>query len=475
MANISMTDAPKRNVVVVALFIAELLKDFESTIVVTAMPTIAARLDGTTLYAWVFIAYLFAAVIGQPLIGKLADLRGRKPVILGATGLFVIGTIACGSATSMEMLIACRVVQGLGGGGMHVVAGALVGDLFDARTQAKIAGLFTASLAIGGGLGPIVGGLIVEAAAWRWVFWGVVPIAVACAVLIAFGVTEQVEVRRRPFDFAGTALLSAAIAAILAAGHSPRHSVVCLLLGVIFIAGFIRVERRASEPLIPLWLFQHRVIGISTVCIFLSGAALLPTLAFLPLYVQGVLGHSAAAAGWTIMPLTFGWISATLCAARLLSRIGYRPFVRWGLFIAVLGAAWQLLAVTRAQGLEAMQAAVFLFGLGIGLADAATWIAMQTSVGNEVRSVTTAVNTVVFSVGGILGVGFLGTMLGGQFAGVEMTNASEVAESLALAFPTMLFVILAILVLASMFGLLFPVLHVPAASRPEDESRVPEI
>lgn len=454
----------RKRLVVAALFLAVLLKDFETTVIVTALPTVAADLGGIRLYPWVFIAYLFAAIVGQPLLGKLADMRGRKPVFLAATGLFTVGAIGCGFAPSIEALIACRVVQGLGGGAMHVVAGALIGDLFDARSQAKIEGMFTASLAIGGGLGPIIGGLIVDVVTWRWVFWGVVPLSLACAALIGVGLRERVEPQRRPLDLAGTAMLSSAIATLLAAAHAPHRAVELVVLAVVLVAVFIRVQRRATDPLVPLDIFRNPVIAVSSACLFLIGAALLSTMAFLPLYVQGVLGRSPAIAGWVMMPLSFGWMLASLVAAWLLPRLGYRPLIRGGLVVGCLGAALLLSSVIRGGQLGSIQAAVLCMGFGLGLGDVATWIAMQTTVDDGVRGITTAINTVVFSVGGVLGVGGLGAFLGGRFVGVELTDAAAVADSLRLAYPTMVGIVLAMLILASLIGLRFPVLHM---QRPE--------
>ncbi|MGE0548133.1 MAG: MFS transporter [Kofleriaceae bacterium] len=440
----------RKRLVVIAALLAALVRDFETTIVVTAMPSVANDLGDLQLYPWVFVVYLFASTASIPLFGKLADTRGRKPVMLLGIGLFLAGSIGCGLAWSMYSLIGARVLQGLGSGIMFLVGATLIGDLFDARTQARLEGLFTASPAIAGALGPVVGSLIVRLGDWRWMFWGIVPLVVICGVLIGYGIRDPIQRRRSSLDVWGAVLVSGSIAAILAAAHSSEpiaYAACAVALG----AAFILVEQRVRDPLLPLHLFRDPIIAISSVLLVLIGGALLPIVSYLPLYVQQGLGRPASDAGFAIMPIAFGWMLACIVIALLLPRFGFRAFVRSGLVIAFIGAASLVFALQADAHMRSLQASAFLIGVGLGLAEVAIWIAMQTTVAYAVRGITTAISLVLFSLGGTLGVGVLGVLIGG---GAE--TSAEHAEALRSGFPIIALIVVAALFVATTIGLLFP-------------------
>src|SRR5512142_877247 len=192
----------------------------EMTVVSTAMPTVVAELGGLPLYAWAFAAYLLANTVTVPIWGKLADLKGRKPVLLAGLALFLLGSSGCGVAGSMPTLIAWRAVQGLGAGAMQPVTFTIVGDLFDVHERGRMQGLFGAVWGVAGLVGPLVGGAIVHTVGWRWLFWMNLPFGLASAAVLSLAYHERPERHEHRLDVGGAALLSVAVVAALLAVRS---------------------------------------------------------------------------------------------------------------------------------------------------------------------------------------------------------------------------------------------------------------
>ena len=274
-----------------ALLLALFMAAMEMTVVSTAMPTVVAELGGALHYAWVFTAYMLASTVTVPIYGKLADLHGRKPVMMVAMALFLVGSMASGQARSMHQLIAFRALQGIGAGGMQPMALTIVGDIFKIEERAKMQGVFGAVWAIAGLIGPLLGGIIVATLSWRWVFYVNVPFGIVSAAMLTFSLVETVEKRKHGLDVAGALVLSAAVVALLL-GTDGEWPWVLLPVSVVLVAVFIAVEARAKEPILPLQLFKQRILATSSVLSALSGGAMVGLVTFVPLYAQGVLGST---------------------------------------------------------------------------------------------------------------------------------------------------------------------------------------
>jgi EmrB/QacA subfamily drug resistance transporter len=406
----SLVRVTNRPLTVVALMLAIFMAAMEVTVVSTAMPTVVGRLGGVDLYAWVFAAYVLVSTIGIPIFGKLADLYGRKPVILGGIVVFLVGSIACGQAHTMALLIAFRAVQGLGAGAMQSMSLTIVGDIFTLHERSRMQGVMGAVWGVAGLVGPLAGGLIVKLLGWPWVFYINVPFGLASMVLLAIHLHERVEVQRRPLDWLGALLLGVAVTALLV-GARGSAALVALPIGVGCAALFLWVEKRAPEPLLPLDLFRIRVLSVASAGGALIGGSLLSALTFVPLFVQGVAGGSPTEAGAAIAPMAIGWPLASALAGRLLPKVGFRPLVRAGLAlnaIAAIGLA-VMLDADASPGLPRFLMA--LFGIGLGFANTALLIAVQSSVGWQRRGVTTASTMLFRMLGGALAVGGLGELL----------------------------------------------------------------
>src|SRR5512134_3231793 len=211
----------------------------EMTVVSTAMPTVVADLGGLPLYAWAFAGYMLATTVTVPIWGKLADLRGRKRVLLAGVALFLAGSFACGQAESMEALIAWRAVQGLGAGAMQPVTFTIVGDLFDVHERGRMQGLFGAVWGIAGLVGPLVGGAIVHSVGWRWIFWVNLPFGLASAAVLAVAYHEKPERHDHRLDVGGAALLAVAVVAALLAVRSRGSALVAVPVSLLATAAFV--------------------------------------------------------------------------------------------------------------------------------------------------------------------------------------------------------------------------------------------
>ena len=405
-----------RPLTVVALLLAMFLAALEMTVVSTAMPTAVGDLGGIHLYAWVFAAYMLTATVTLPIYGKLADLYGRKPVMLAGIALFLCGSFLCGHAGSMYTLILFRAIQGLGAGAIQPIAMTIVGDLFDVHQRARIQGVLGAVWGLAGLIGPILGGAIVLWLSWRWVFYVNIPLGLGCAAALILAYHEKVERRDHRLDVAGAALLSITVVLALLAARSREEGLGFLPAAAVALALFLWTERRADEPLFPLDLFSRRVMAVASATGALVGAAMISVVTFVPLYVQSVLAGSPTDAGTAIAPIAIGWPISSTLAGRLLPRTGYKALIRGGLaltFFAALGLSFLL---RPGADLWSLRLAMFFYGLGLGFANTPLIIAVQSSVPWKQRGVATASTMFSRSIGGTLSVGVLGGVLAAALA-----------------------------------------------------------
>jgi len=390
----------------------------EATVVSTAMPTIVGDLGGIESYAGVFTAYLLTSTVPVPVFGKLADMYGRRPLLLGGIGVFLLGSILCGTATSMNALIAFRALQGIGAGAMMPVAITVVGDLFTFEERARIQGIFGSVWGVAGMLGPFAGGLIVKHFSWPWVFLVNVPFGLLSAFLLVRFLHENVERKKHVLDFGGAFAVTGAIVALLVAARGGQRALIALPIGVTLLVVLYLVERRAAEPILPIPLFRRRVMVVSSAAGALIGSAMYGCVTFVPLFVQAVRGESPTRAGAAIAPMIIAWPIASAIAGRLLPRFGFQILVRVGLLMSAAGAAGVAMFLHADGSLVPTWIATALFGIGLGFANTALVIAVQTSVSWQERGVATASTLFFRSVGGALGLGAAGGILIAAISGI---------------------------------------------------------
>lgn len=402
----------ERRLVTIALFVATFLVALDTAVVSTALPTVIGQIGGIHLYAWVFSAYLLTSTVTVPIYGKLADLYGRKPVFLASIVIFLVGSMLCGQSQTMEQLIAFRLLQGLGAGGVLPINQTILGDVYPLEERARITGVFSTIWGVSGLLGPAIGGFLTEHVSWRWVFYVNFPLCILSMLLLWRFFHERLQRRRHSIDVLGAITLSGAVALLLVGLQStdnPTRQVVLYGLAVLLVPIFVWQERRAREPLMPLWLFGRRAIGVSTLGGLLMGFALFGHSTFIPPYVQGVMGATPTIAGFVLAGSSLGWPVASTIGGRLLLRMGFRgPCVIGG--VALTLGFLLLLLVQPDSGLLFPTAVTCVLGFGFGFYTVATILAAQTAVGWEHRGVVTSATQFSRNIGGTIGVSIAGAL-----------------------------------------------------------------
>jgi EmrB/QacA subfamily drug resistance transporter len=405
----------KRIIVVTAgIMLSLFLASMESTVVATAMPTIVGQLGGLEHYSWVFSAFMLASTTTVPLYGKLSDLYGRRNLYVIAMVLFLIGSVWCGVANSMNQLIFARALQGIGAGGIAPLAFILIGEMFTLEQRAKMQGFFSGVWGVSSIVGPLLGGFLVDQLSWRWVFYINVPFGLLAAALVALAWRDQIRSHEKPsVDYAGAGLLMSAVVTLLLglmddSGTSNRW--ILIAGSIILFMLLLWVESRAKDPILPLHLFRERLFAVTITHGVLTGWAMFGSISFIPLFVQAVLGTSATQAGITIAPMLLGWVTASIIGTRLMLRVGYRTLAMVGTSALTVGA-FLMMRIGAHTSQNSLMFFVALMGIGMGLSIPPFLIAVQTSV--ERRYLGTATSTIQFSrsMGGTLGVSVMGAAL----------------------------------------------------------------
>src|SRR5919112_1861764 len=383
---------PRIGFVIGALLVVMLLASLDQTIVSTALPTIVGELGGLEHLSWVVTAYLLAVTVVTPLYGKLGDLYGRKRVLQGALALFLVGSALCGLAQGMSELIAFRAIQGLGGGGLMVSAQAAIGDVVPPRERGKWSGLFGAVFGVSSVAGPLIGGFLTSHTSWRWIFYVNLPLgAIALVVLgITLGGTS--------YDWDSAFIIGLGV----------------LCVGATF--GFLWVERRAREPVLPPSLFGNRVFAVTSAVGLVVGFALFGALTFLPLFQQVVRGDSPTESGLQLLPVMGGLLFTSILSGQVITRTGrYRWFPIAGTAVGMLGL---LLLARLDRGTSPALAALdmLVLGMGLGMVMQVLVLAVQNSVPYEQLGVATSGATLFRSIGGSLGTAILGAVFTNRLA-----------------------------------------------------------
>ena len=322
--------------IMIGLVLAMLLASLDQTIVATSLTAIARDLDGWQLIPWVVSAYLVASTITTPIYGRLSDLYGRRKLLLSAILLFAGGAVLCALSHSMPELIAARIVQGIGGGGLRAVSQATVADIVPPRERGRIQGYFTSVFTVSNAMGPVLGGLFVDYLSWHWIFWTYLPIAAGAFALSNRALKRLPVPTRKPvIDWAGAILILCSATPILlgvgqaqkAGGWLSIEVVGPILLGVLFIGGLIMRERVASDPMLPLRLFANRTFSLSSLISFLNSGVMIALVMLVPINYQLVGAMPANQAGIRLISLTVGAVLGSFTAGQLVSRTGrYRIF-----------------------------------------------------------------------------------------------------------------------------------------------------
>jgi EmrB/QacA subfamily drug resistance transporter len=421
-----------RRRVLFGVMLSVFLAAMESTVVATAMPTVVASLGGIQIYSWVFAGFLLTQTVTMPLWGRFSDLYGRRLVYLIGLATFLAGSALAGASQSMVQLVVFRMVQGLGAGSLMTLGYTIIGELFGLERRAKMQGWISGVWGVSSLVGPWLGGVLSDHVSWRWVFYVNLPFGVVAMALIAGALVEEARPARRPImDGAGVALFAAGVSALLlgivGAGRvgswSGGEVLGPLGLGLAVLVVFVAVERRASEPIVPLRLFGNRMVVAAVVTRFLAGMAMFGAISFVPLFLQSVTRTTATGAGMVLTPFILGWVAMSVTSARLVLRIGYRAVVLVGM--ACLTGAFLLFtrwSATLTQG-EAMRD-VLLAGVGMGMVVVPMLIAVQSAVPRSDLGAATSMTQFFMSIGGAIGLSAMGAVMAQRLhGGLPMAEA----------------------------------------------------
>jgi EmrB/QacA subfamily drug resistance transporter len=418
-----------------AVFLPMFLAAVDQTLLATATPAIAATLGGLRDSSWIAVGYLLASATVVPVYGRMGDLRGRREMLLVALAIFAAGSLACGLAQSLPQLLAARVLQGLGGGGLMTLSQALIGELVPPRERPRFQGYFATvftSASIGG---PVIGGIVVSHVSWRWLFVANLPlVAFAAWRLSRLPKTDREQTGSQVTDLPGHALFAVgAVSALFwftSVGHrfawSSPASLALVVTAAAALTALYRHEHRHRSPFLPVDLLHDRTIGPASLVVMLFAACLFAVVFFLPIYLQ--IGHhvSAQYAGLLLLPVTGGMVIAAVSSAQILRRTG-RP--RW---IPVVGLSCSATALFLLGMLPAHMSLIialgFLCGLGFGCVMPTIQVTVQTVAGRERLGVAMALNGLARSTGGAAGAALFGAVVFALIPGVDRSMLVQAAQ-----------------------------------------------
>ena len=411
-----------------------LLASLDQSIVSTALPTIVADLGGLDHLSWVVTAYILTSTIVAPLYGKLGDLYGRRNTIFVSVVIFILGSVLCGIASSMTFLIVARAIQGMGGGGLFVLALSVVGDVVPPRERGKIQGLFAAVFSVSSVMGPLAGGWLTQHADWHWIFFINIPLGLIALAGFAAGFKPRGLRTSHIIDWSGAITLTLGLGALTLltslGGRSfawdSAQSFGLVALTVLSFAAFVMIEARAAEPILPLWLFRMNVFWVTSVLGFVVGAAMFGAITFVPLFLQIAKGFTPTDSGLLLIPLTVGILTSSTLCGQYMGRTGrywHLPIIGMSLLTLGLGL---MTTLNQTTDLVVFCLILTCVGLGMGCIFPIVTTAVQSAVPREAMGTATAAGIMVRQTGGALGVAAFGAL----FASRLMSGLGDAAGAL---------------------------------------------
>ncbi len=423
----------------ITLMVVMLLASLSQMVLSSALPTLVGELGGAEHLAWVITAYLLASTITMPVYGTISDRVGRKPMLLVAVLLFVVGSVLGGLATDMTTLIIARAVQGLGGGGLMVLSQAAIADVVPARERGKYMGVMGGVFALSSVAGPLLGGFFTEGPGWRWTFWMNVPLGILSivAIIVLMRLPRPEQSGKARIDALGMALLAVATTGVVLIGTwagstyawaSPQ--IIALALGTI-VAGtlFVLVERRAAQPVIPLHLFRSRDFVLATIAALLVSVAMFGAIGYLPTYFQMAAGATATEAGLLMIPMMGALLLTSMITGSVVSRTGrYKLMPVLGTVVLAIGLGL-LSTVTVATPVALIGVYIGVIGVGLGTSMQILTLVVQNAFAHREVGTATAAHTFFRQVGGSLGSAVVGSVFAARLASLLAERLPEGADA----------------------------------------------
>lgn len=407
-----------RKLLLIGLIIAMLFAALDGTIVGTAMPRIVGELGGLSLMTWLTTAYMLTSTTVVPIAGKLADLLGRRNVYITGLVIFMVGSALCGMANGMTELIIFRGIQGLGGGIMMPMAMIIIGDMFTGKERAKWQGIFGALYGLASVIGPQVGGWIVDAVNWRWVFYINLPVGILATIFIAMGLKSHKQTGPIKIDIAGIFTMILGVVSLLLAltfggKDYPWDSwqiIGLFALALIGIVSFIIVETKAEEPILPMHFFKNRTFTLLNAIGFFMSIGMFGAIMFVPFFMQGIVGVSAAESGTIMTPMMITMIVMSIIGGQLVLKVGVKPQIITGMLI-MAGGFWLLTTMDMHTTKLTATSYMMVIGLGMGLVMPTLTLALQESFPKKDLGVVTSSSQFFRQIGGTFGITILGSIM----------------------------------------------------------------
>lgn len=413
---LTTVDSPQqRRWILLALMCTIMLAAMDTTIVSTAIPHIVGDLGGFSLFSWVFSIYLLAQTVTIPIYGKLADLYGRKPILLFGIIVFLVSSAASAAAWNMMSLIVFRGIQGIGAGAIMATVNTLAGDLYSIEERARIQGWLSSVWGMAAIVGPTLGGAFADYISWRWIFLINIPIGILSMYLISAFLKEEFEKKKHHVDYAGAiAMLLAGgllIYALMEGGQAwawtSTTGITIVISTILLILITIYIESRSPEPIMPLWVWKQRIMIGSNLAMIFMGIIMLGPNMYLPIYAQSVFGVGAIIAGLVLASSSIGWPLASSQSGKLYLRIGFRNtafigtilLIFFSLIFTIIPAQSSLWLVVLNQ---------ILLGAGFGLLSTPTLVGIQSIVPWSQRGVVTSSNMFSRYLGQSIGAAVMG-------------------------------------------------------------------
>jgi EmrB/QacA subfamily drug resistance transporter len=425
---VGLSALPRKQVVttLVGVMLAMFLGSLDQTVVGTAMPRIIADLGGFGQYTWVTTAYMITSAVVVPITGKLTDIYGRKIFYICGVAIFITGSVLCGLSQTIVHIIFFRGFQGIGAGIMMANAFTTIGDLFPPAVRGKYTGLMSSVFGVSSIIGPTLGGFITDRLSWHWIFFVNVPLGLAVIVLFIFFFPNiQRDSLRHRIDYPGVALLILAVVPLLLAlswggveypWGSPEI-IGMFIFAAVALVFFILIERRSEEPIVPLTIFNNRIVSVSLAMNFLTGFGMFGSTIFVPLFFQGVLGATATASGSFLTPMMLGTVFGSFISGQFLSRAGGHYRTQGIVGMAILTAGFFLLSrMSIATSYGGAVRNITVAGFGMGITMPLYIIAVQNAVPYSFLGTATSVTAFVRSIGGTVGLAIFGSVMSSRFA-----------------------------------------------------------
>ncbi len=472
-------ESRKRNIVI-ALMVAMFLGAVEGTVVTTAIPTIVKDLQGFEIISSVFSVYLLTSAISTPIYGKLADLYGRKNILSIGIIIFLAGSFMCGLSQNMYMLIIFRAIQGIGAGSIFTVTYTIVGDVFELEERPKIQGLIGTVWGIASLIGPFFGGVLIDVLSWHWIFFINIPFGILSVILIQRNLQEDLKKTKHKIDYPGIITLSIAMIIFLnifvstddISSNNIMFVGISVLLTIIFLIAFYKIERKAKEPIIPFDIFTKTSTMVNLVS-FLASAVLIGSNVYLPIYIQNILGFSAKISGIALAPMSVAWLLASVFLGKCIVKIGAKSVILISNVILIIGTAL-LPTLNINSELLVVLLYVAIMGFGFGGAFTTLTIIVQESVDYSKRGAATATNSLLRTLGQTIGVSVFGSIFNLYIVkyftqigikGVEpsnlynssASNLTVTSEQIKLSLNSSLHILFIILVIIGMLSLILSI------------------